>query len=275
MKEIENLKETILKDYPKLGKGSEFDFRCHKDVSCFNMCCSDVNIFLTPYDIVRLKNRLKMTSQGFLDRYTLLPIDESQNYPVVMLKMEDDEKKACPFVGSAGCTVYSDRPWACRMFPLGVASPKEDSQKGTSEFYFMIEEPVCKGYAEKKRWTVDQWVKDQGVEHYSEMGELFKEISLHDYFKEKKQLTPAKLEMFYTVCYNIDRFREFVFESTFLKRFDVDEETVAEIRKDDEELLKFGTNWLKFCLFGEKTMRVKSDVPTQRQAAVSTQAGQL
>ena len=58
MKEIEKLKETILKDYPRLTRDSEFSFACHPGVPCFNACCGDVNIFLTPYDIIRLKQKL-------------------------------------------------------------------------------------------------------------------------------------------------------------------------------------------------------------------------
>jgi len=81
---------------------------------------------------------------------------------------------------------------------------------------------------------------------------------LHDYFQKGKKLDPPKLEMFYTVCYNIDKFREFVFESTFLKRFDVSDDVVEKIKTDDTELLKFGFQWLKYCLFGEKTMKVKT-----------------
>jgi hypothetical protein len=256
--EIEKLKETILKEYPRLTKESTFKFNCHKNISCFNKCCSDVNIFLTPYDVLRLKNRLKISSQEFLDKYSFLPIDENQNHPVVMLKMNSDETKACPFVGDEGCTVYSDRPWPCRMYPLGVASPKSDLNDDEEEFYFMLEEPVCQGYHENKEWNVDKWMADQDVEEYSEMGELFKEISLHNFFSKGKHLDPAKLEMFFTVCYNIDKFREFVFDSTFLNRFAVDDDTIKKIKEDDKELLIFGFNWLKFCLFGDKTMKVKS-----------------
>ncbi len=102
-----------------------------------------------------------------------------------------------------------------------------------------------------------EWLRDQKVEEYDEMGKLFKEISLHDYFQKGKKLDPPKLEMFYTVCYNIDKFREFVCESTFLKRFDVADDVVEKIKTDDKELLKFGFQWLKYCLFGEKTMKVK------------------
>ena len=258
MKELESLKETILKEYPRLNKNSEFTFNCHNQISCFNKCCSDVNIFLTPYDIIRLKNRLGISSQEFLDKYTLMPIDQNQNHPVVMLQLNDDEEKTCPFVGSEGCTVYEDRPWSCRMFPLGIASPKENGSETNEEFYFILQEPVCKGYFEEKKWTVGEWIDDQKVEKYNQMGDLFKEVSLHDFFNTGKKLDPGKLEMFYTVCYNIDKFREFVFESSFLKRFEIPENIISKIKNDDEELLKFGFDWLKFCLFGEKTMKIKA-----------------
>jgi Fe-S-cluster containining protein len=258
MNEMQNLKEAILKEYPRLKKDSEFKFSCHPGISCFNNCCGDVNVFLTPYDVIRLKNRLKISSQEFLDKYTFLPIDENQNHPVLMLRLNQDEDKTCQFVGPKGCTVYEDRPWSCRMFPLGVASPKDDGQGDADDFYFIIEEPVCKGYFEDKSFIVQQWLTDQKVEEYDEMGKLFKEISLHDYFQKGKKLDPPKLEMFYTVCYNIDKFREFVFESTFLKRFVVADDVVEKIKTDDKELLKFGFEWLKYCLFGEKTIKINS-----------------
>ncbi len=256
MDELEKLKETILKEFPRLNRESKFQFRCHKDINCFNKCCTDVNIFLTPYDIIRLKNHLHISSQEFLDKYTFLPIDEKQNHPVVMLKMEQDENKSCPFVRDSGCSVYEDRPWSCRMFPLGVASPKENGTTGDEEFYFILDEPVCQGHKEQRLQTVEEWMEDQEVKDYSEMGNQFKEISLHEYFKKGKQLEPAKQEMFYTVCYNIDKFREFVFESSFLKRFEINEDTIIKIKEDDKELLLFGLNWLRYCLFGEGTMKV-------------------
>ena len=138
-----------------------------------------LTFLLTPYDIIRLKNRLKISSQEFLDKYTFLPIDENQNHPVIMLRLNQDEDRTCQFVGPKGCSVYEDRPWSCRMFPLGVASPKDDGQGDAEDFYFIIEEPVCKGYFEEKSFTVQQWITDQKVEEYDEMGKLFKEISLH------------------------------------------------------------------------------------------------
>ncbi len=63
--------------------------------------------------------------------------------------------------------------------------------------------------------------------------------------------------MLFTACYDLDKFREFVFESTLLTRFDVDEDFVDELRSSDEALLRFAYLWLRFSLFGEKTVRIK------------------
>ena len=42
----------------RIGADSRFKFKCHKDVKCFTKCCRGINIILTPYDIIRMKNRL-------------------------------------------------------------------------------------------------------------------------------------------------------------------------------------------------------------------------
>jgi len=57
--------------------------------------------------------------------------------------------------------------------------------------------------------------------------------------------------MFFLASYNIDKFRQFVFESSFLDRYVIDEETIEKIKKDEIELLKFGLKWLKGILFKE------------------------
>jgi Fe-S-cluster containining protein len=271
MKEIENLKNTILNDYPRLDRQSAFTFKCHPKVSCFNNCCQDVNIFLTPYDILRLKRNLGITSGDFLENYTLSPFDENLKFPVVLLRMKDDERKTCPFVGPEGCRVYNDRPWACRMYPLGLASPGENNKTIDKDFFFLLHEDVCKGFAEDCRWTVDRWIKDQGIEEYNLMGEYYKDITTHSYFSEGHNLTPQKTEMFFMASYHLDKFRTFLFESTFFKKFDVDQKIRDAIFSDDVELLKFGHRWLKFVLFGEKTMTVKVDILESRKKEMGEQ----
>ena len=259
MSEIEQFKEKVLREYPRLTKASHFKFACHPGVPCFNACCADVNIFLTPYDIIRLKQALGVTSTEFLSKYTISPFDKKLHYPIILLAMNDDEKRTCPFVGDKGCTVYADRPWACRMYPLGLASPMQGYDDLDEEFYFLLEEKVCKGHGESAEQTVGQWLESQGITGYDEMGEEFKEISMHPYFQKGKTLTPEKIEMFFTVCYNLDSFRAFVFKSSFLQKFEVTPEIAEKIKTDDVELLRFGYRWLRFALFGEKTIQVRSD----------------
>ncbi|MEW5947773.1 MAG: YkgJ family cysteine cluster protein [bacterium] len=255
---MDNFKREVLAGYPRLGAGDRFRFLCHRGASCFTQCCADVNIFLTPYDVIRMKNRAGISSSEFLRKHTVSPFTKTQKLPAVLLKMRDDERRTCPFVDGDGCTIYGDRPWPCRMYPLGVASPKE--QPGAEEeFYFLIREPPCEGFETDREWTVAEWVRDQGADEYDRFGGMFKEIALHDFFLKGGTLLPEKMEMFYMVCYDVDRFRDFVFGSTFLKRFAVDDRTLETIKSDDLELLKFGFRWLRFSLFREDTFKIREE----------------
>ena len=67
----------------RLGPESTFKFKCHPGVACFTECCRDINIILTPYDIIRLKNRLDLSSEEFLALYTEPQLLEKTGLPVV------------------------------------------------------------------------------------------------------------------------------------------------------------------------------------------------
>jgi len=271
----EELEEKILKEYERLGPDDSFKFGCHPGVSCFNTCCGDVNIFLSPYDVLRLKKRLGMTSTDFLDKYAILPVQKDMRTPVVMLRMADDESKSCMLLAEEGkgCSVYSDRPWPCRMYPLGLAAQKDtpDGWRG-ERFYFLLQEEGCKGFEEEKSWTVREWLDDQEMDAHDDWGEAYKELTLHDFFEKGGTLAPEKMHMFFTACYDLDRFREFAFGSTLLQRFDVDEDFVEEMRSDDEALLRFSFLWLRFSLFGEQTMRPKPGVVEAFKGSVDKKA---
>jgi len=272
MNEFEDIKEAILTNAPRFTENDRFKFSCHSGVRCYKECCANVNIFLTPYDILRMKNRLGISSEDFLARYTLLPFTEKQQVPVVVLKMLDDEGKHCPFLGSGGCTVYEDRPWSCRMYPLGLASPKENGGTGEEEFYFLMQEEDCCGFEEDRQWTVRQWLENQGIVEYNKMGESFKELALHDFFRRGGRLEPEKMEMYYMACYNLDKFRRFIFESRFLSFFDLDESLAESLRNDDVQLMQFAFQWLRFSLFGEPTVKVREEIYAIRKRQMGKQA---
>jgi Fe-S-cluster containining protein len=258
----EQLQEKILQEHQRLGPDDAFEFSCRPGISCFNNCCGDVNIFLSPYDVLRLKRRLGMKSGDFLEKHAIMPVQKEMKTPVVMLRMCEDDAKSCPFVTAEGCGVYTDRPWPCRMYPLGLAAQKDtaDGWRG-DRFYFLLQETGCHGFEEQpKKWTVREWMDDQGVEEQDEFSEQWKELTLHKFFEEGGTLTPEKMQMMFTACYDLDKFREFVFGSTLLKRFEVDEDYVEEMRYDDEALLRFAFHWLRFSLFGEQTMKPKEGI---------------
>ena len=106
------------------------------------------------------------------------------------------------------------------------------------------------GFEEDKEWTVSKWRKDQGVDIHDDINAQWTDLVVRKRsFPPNIKLTDQAKQMFFMVSYNIDKFREFVFESSFLKRFDVDEKTLDKIKNDEIELLKFGVNWLKGILF--------------------------
>jgi len=269
--QFEELKQRILDEADRLGLDDSFTFSCNPGVSCFNECCGDVNIVLTPYDVLRLKRRLGMSSTELLQRYTIKPFTKDQKLPVVLLKMDDGRAgKPCQLVTEKGCSVYEDRPWPCRMYPLGQASARTEADPDGPEFFFLMQEEGCKGFEEDRRYTIRQWLDDQGVAEYNEWGELFKEITLHPRLRTL-ELNPHQMEMYHTACYDLDRFRGFVFESSFLDKYDVEPEVVEAMREDDEALLRFAFRWLKTCLFGEQTVKLKQDTVEQYKQRLAEQ----
>jgi len=236
----------------RLGLESQFKFRCHKDVSCFTRCCRGISIILTPYDIILLKKKLELTSGQFLALYTVPQLLEKTDLPLVLLKLLDDDSRSCPFVREDGCLVYSDRPTTCRYYPIGVASLSHKEGADDDGFYIMIEEPHCKGFEEDKSWTIREWRRDQGVDVHDEINAGWTDLVVRKRsFPMNVQLTEKAKQLFFMVSYDIDRFRDFVLESSFLKRYPMDEQTLEAIKTNDVALLGYGMTWLKSVLFKE------------------------
>ena len=258
MKKAEATVADLLKHHRKLDKEQKFSFSCHSGLPCFNTCCADVNIILTPLDVLQMARRINLSTTEFLDKHTLRPITKELELPIVMLNLSADDKK-CPFVSEEGCTVYGDRPWACRMYPVGMAIPPAHVGEKPNPIYFLFEDDFCEGGAGDKKWTVDQWKEDQKVVEREIIEEEFRKLVFHPYFIGGRQLDPKRMEMFYTASYDIDKFREFILQSTFLKRFELDETLIEEIKSDDKALMHFSFRWLRFALFAEPTMTVRKE----------------
>jgi Fe-S-cluster containining protein len=244
----------------QLAGSDTFCFGCHKNLECFTRCCADVNILLTPVDILRLARHLDITTTEFLDEHTMMPVTKELQLPVVMLKMGDDEAKRCRFVDTEkGCGVYEARPWSCRMYPLGMALPPARAGVEPEPSYFVFQDDFCKGDTEPDEWTVASWKENQKIGDQEEIEAGYTQLVSHPWFIGGRHLDPKRMEMFYTACYDLDSFRRFVFESTFLNRFELEEGLIEKLRTSDEDLLRFAFRWLRFALFGEPTMTMRED----------------
>ncbi|MEJ2726400.1 MAG: YkgJ family cysteine cluster protein [Deltaproteobacteria bacterium] len=233
-----------------------FRFRCSPGVACFTQCCQDITIVLTPYDVIRLKTALGLSSDEFLDKHAIIMTKKNRLIPLVVLKMNEDDKR-CPFVSHEGCVLYDHRPWACRMYPLDM------NDDGT--FRLITDASRCLGLEEEEEWRIGEWLVEQGVVPYDEMNTLLSSLTAPLQAQYLDIDNPEIHKMVFMALYNLDKFRDFVFKSTFLDRFEVDPARIERIKGDDVELLKFGIDWIKFGLFGQKLFTIRPKAKGLRQ----------
>ncbi len=250
---------------------SKIQFRCHPGVTCFTECCGNIKIVLTPFDIMQIRKRLDMDAADFLHTYTEPTYLEKTDFPGVVIKLTEEGR--CPFIKSKteGCMIYSDRPTACRYYPVGMANFHEGAQEGQSseEFYFVVKEPHCRGFEEDKQWTIKEWRADQGVDLRDRMNKGWMELVMRrKSFGYQATLSEQAKRMFFMASTDLDQFRSFVFDSSFLKTYDVDQETLDRIKEDDVEMLLFSYKVLASMLFGTNDIKVKPDVLQAKVEAI-------
>lgn len=241
-----------------LSLEDSFNFSCHKGLGCFNSCCTNINLYLTPYDIVRIKKRLGINSEEFLDRYTIPLFMKEIGHPVVIVRMSDDMNKTCPFVSKQGCTIYEDRPWSCRIYPLDPLSEMSPGSSPEKRTFTIVDNKNCQGFQSTKNQSVRKWIETQKLAFYEKMMSLWAEITLHEKMASIEYLDDIQQSYFSVVSFNIDTYRKFVLSKDFQQSHELDKRLLSNLKKDDVELLKFGFQWLKLVLFGEQTMKRKT-----------------
>jgi Fe-S-cluster containining protein len=243
----------------RIRPGEGFRFRCHPGIGCFKRCCRNLNLFLYPYDLLRLRARLAVTSDELLDRHVDAVLRPGRHFPDVLLRMSENEEKTCPFLGAEGCRVYPDRPDTCRTFPLEQGLLHRDEGKADEPVFFFRPPEFCLGQHEGRKWTVPEWVEDQQARDYHRM--TIRWAQVQRLFQNDpwgvEGPTGRRAKMAFMAAYNIDRFREFVFGSSFLKRFKVKPELLRKIQTEDAELLLLGFDWIKLFLWGIRSKSLK------------------
>ena len=243
---MENIMEPIHAD-------ETFCFSCHPNVPCFNECCRDLNQFLMPYDVLRLKNHLKMKSGDFLDQYVAMNIGPSTGLPVASLIPADKTERVCPFVTPKGCAVYEDRPSSCRMYPLARAVTRSRETGKMTAHYALVKESHCRGFENGKPRSPLDWIAGQGLEQYNQINDLLLEIISLKNMTRQGPLDMAPQRMFHMACYDLDAFRRFMFDDGGADQMEFNSKFTPELleaaRDDDAKLLEAGLLWLKAFLF--------------------------
>jgi uncharacterized protein len=240
-------------------------FSCHKGIGCWNACCSNIDISLTPYDVIRLKKRLGTTSTQFLRDYTVPYEMEKDGIAGVKFRPVEGGT-ACRFMTPDGCSVYEDRPTACRYYPVALLSMRKEDEYVDRQSYALVKEDHCKGHEVARTLTIDEYRKEQGVEEYDELARGWRQLVL-----KKKSAGPAigapslkSRQLFFMSCYDVDTFRDFVASDAFGKLFKLSAEEKALFMADDVELMQFAFRFLKQVLFGEQSIGLDEEEVKKR-----------
>ena len=235
-----------------IENGGRFRFRCHPGIGCYNRCCHNLNLFLYPYDVIRLKQCLGISSDQFIDRHVDVVLRKGNHFPDVLLRMSTDREQACPFLTQAGCAVYEDRPGTCRTFPVELGLRYGEPGTPPESIGFFRPPDFCQGGRGPDEWTLDSWENDQNAGQHNKMTRRW--AALKGLFSKDpwqgQGPDGSKGRMAFMATYNIDAFRSFILSSSFLERYKVKKERLSLIRDDDTALLLFGMDWVKLFVWG-------------------------
>ncbi|QLA16359.1 YkgJ family cysteine cluster protein [Desulfolutivibrio sulfoxidireducens] len=241
--------QAFLDSLPELGPGESFRFACHPSVPCFNACCGDLNLMLTPYDTLRLRRSLRLGAGEFARLYANLTLTPDTGFPMLALEMLPNKpRKPCPFVSEKGCLVYENRPGACRTYPLGRATRLDDNGQ-VVEQYFVVREPHCRGFQESTSWDAPSWLKDQGLTDYYHFNDRYMRLMAlartHGIRLAQKQAN-----MVFLAQYTPDAFQDFIVRMNLFEHLLMDPSLPERILADEVACLEFGLDWLELLFFG-------------------------
>ncbi len=246
--------EAFLAALPEIVPGEQFFFSCGPQVPCFNACCAELNLPLTPYDVLRLTRNLNMSSDQFFEEFIEAGPSEDTGFPRLRLLMEDIPGKPCPFVAKQGCSVYPDRPSACRTYPLGRAC-RPDGAGRLREQYFLVREEHCRGFEQHASFTTATWLSDQGLVPYHQANDRYMLLLVR--YKEKADgaLLSGRLATMALLClYQQDRFADLIRATNLLDQIrpltPEAEVRQARVLDDPEARLDFALDWIELVVLG-------------------------
>ena len=243
--------QTAAHGFSQLSEDQPFTFACHPGVTCFTECCRELDLALTPYDVLRLKRHLQMTSGQFLDQYVIIEWEESQLFPTCYLTMVDDGRASCVFVAKEGCTVYGNRPGSCRAYPIGRGAAR-GHDGSANESLVLVQEAHCRGFEQPATDSVAAYLHGQGLEAYNRFNDALLPLIQHASI-QAGSFRPARrqLDQYILALYDLDQFRRDMVEGRIALNRPMNPAQLSGIAGNDEELLLLGIRWLMQEFYGE------------------------
>lgn len=174
--------EKIIKD---------FKFKCQM-TAC---CCTNMEIFLNPYDILQIAKKCSITTTEVLEKYILFLKDKDSG--IIRPIFKRARTGLCDFNLNRLCTIHIYRPLSCRLFPLG----RIDGE------YFLQEAKFCKGLEEDKIVQLSDYLKDDDGDIYLEMTDIYHKIIVS--LKKDNQAildNPYYIDLLNVLLYDFDYF---------------------------------------------------------------------
>lgn len=247
---MQTVNDTLPNNFSRIELDQKFCFDCHPGVPCFTECCRELDLALTPYDVLRLKRQLKLQSGIFLEKYVIIEWDEQQLFPICYLTMVDDGRASCVFVDKSGCKVYDNRPGSCRAYPVGRGAIRK-ADGTVDESFVLVTEDHCKGFAEGKEQDVNIYFADQELETYNHFNDKLLELYQHDKIRAGFKPTRAQLDQYILALYNLDTFSQQMANDSISMKRPLTPMELQGLAGDDEKLLLLAISWLKQEFFGE------------------------
>jgi uncharacterized protein len=149
-------KDTLADVDYALPRDGAFSYHCN---AC-SRCCHNKAIRVGAYEILRLARRLGITTTQFIEQHT-----EAGG---TVLRMRDENDRACIFLNQQGCSVHPDRPLACRLYPLA----RWVDPDGNESFGHLTPHPKTEGIYGTGA-TVADYLDNQGVAPFFELGDRY------------------------------------------------------------------------------------------------------
>lgn len=245
---------------PEIEADHTFRFQCGSQMPCFNRCCRDLTLPLTPYDLLRLRYQLGQPSQDILLTFTTIHSIPETGLPMPLLRMIESPDRECPFSLPAGCSVYDDRPGACRAYPLGRGA--KITRSGIETKYYMVNENTCKGFGNGQSFTPASWLENNGMTKYNYFNDKY--MQLNAKIQASGQPVAQKLAgMALVSLYQIEEFRALIQRMKIFSHLQMEKTQqdliMSEGLDGDEACLEFGHDWLELIIFGTSILKPRDN----------------